>query len=88
VAAILGSGLSLGMAALVPPIGQVLIIETLVPFILFHRVSLRKGVVLMLLARVIMALAHLLRAVQAYRCHSHSPVCGYIAARCIRGSLE
>jgi Ca2+/Na+ antiporter len=38
------------MAALVRPIGQVLIIETAIPFILFHRVSLRKRVVLMLLA--------------------------------------
>jgi hypothetical protein len=45
-----GAGLLLGMAALVRPIGQVLIIETAIPFILFHRVSLRKRVVLMLLA--------------------------------------
>jgi len=50
VAAILGAGLLLGIAALVRPIGQVLIIETPIPFIMFHRVSLRKRVVLMLLA--------------------------------------
>jgi 4-amino-4-deoxy-L-arabinose transferase-like glycosyltransferase len=49
VAAILGAGLLLGMAALVRPIGQVLIIEAPIPFIQFHRVSLRKRVVLMLL---------------------------------------
>jgi hypothetical protein len=49
-AAILGAGLLLGIAALVRPIGQVLIIETPIPFILLHRVSLQKRVVLMLLA--------------------------------------
>jgi hypothetical protein len=50
VVAILGAGLLLGIAALVRPIGQVLIIEAPIPFIFFHRVSSRKRVVLMLLA--------------------------------------
>jgi 4-amino-4-deoxy-L-arabinose transferase-like glycosyltransferase len=49
VAAIVGAGLLLGMAALVRPIAQVLIIEAPIPVLLLYRVSLQKRLVLILL---------------------------------------
>jgi 4-amino-4-deoxy-L-arabinose transferase-like glycosyltransferase len=50
VAFLLGAGLLLGIAALVRPVGQVLIVEAPIPFVLFPHASLRKRVVLMFLA--------------------------------------
>jgi 4-amino-4-deoxy-L-arabinose transferase-like glycosyltransferase len=50
VAAIVGAGLLLGIAALVRPIGQVLIIEAPIPVLLLHRVSLQKRLALILAA--------------------------------------
>ena len=48
--AIVGAGVLVGIAALVRPIGQLLIIGVPIPFFLLHQISLRKRVTLILLS--------------------------------------
>ena len=50
VACLLSAGLLIGIAALVRPIGQVLIVEAAIPFFLCHRASTKKRIVSMCLA--------------------------------------
>jgi 4-amino-4-deoxy-L-arabinose transferase-like glycosyltransferase len=65
-AAIVGAGVLVAVAALVRPIGQLLIVEVLIPVFLLHEISLRKRLALILMSLCLPGIV-----VVAWRCRNY-----------------